>query len=105
MSIFKKKEIKKCDCKEGCCGCNAKPNARFVVLGACCQKSKQTYLNAIEAVKNLGFEDEVVNVGDYTLIAEYGVMATPALVVNDKVVSYGKMLSVEQIEELIKANV
>lgn len=102
--FFKKK--KTCDC----CKCNQNSNEqtdkvitpKFIVLGACCKKSADMFQNTIKAVKNLGFEDTVLNIGDMAEIAKYGVMQTPALVINGKVVSYGKLLTVEQIEELIK---
>ena len=51
--------------------------------------------------KNCGVE-EPVNVSDMNEILRYGVMMTPALVIDEKVVSTGRMLSVEQIEKLIK---
>lgn len=45
---------------------------------------------------------EPVNVSDMNEILRYGVMMTPALVIDGKVVATGRMLSVEQIEKLIK---
>ncbi len=50
----------------------------------------------------MGFDDEVLNIGDNIEIAKYGVMQTPALVINSKVVSYGKLLSVEEVKKLIE---
>ena len=41
------------------------------------------------------------HVTDFTQIAAYGVMTTPALVVDGKVVSYGKVLSKEEVKTLI----
>ena len=66
---------------------------KIVTLGNCCKKSQK---------KNCGIAEPVVNVGDMTEIMKYGVMATPALVIDGKVVATGRMLSVEQIEKLIK---
>jgi small redox-active disulfide protein 2 len=87
-----------------CCGKSSdtsiNPDARFIVLGACCQKSTDTFNNVKQAVKELGFADEVVNVGDDLEIARYGVMQTPALVVDKKVVSYGKFLKVEDVKKI-----
>lgn len=86
-----------------CCGgescCTAK-ESRFIVLGACCDKSRMTFENVRQAVKEMGFEDEVLNIGDALEIARYGVMQTPALVVDSKVVSYGKMLKVEDVKKI-----
>lgn len=53
--------------------------------------------------KNCGIEPPV-NISDTMEIMKYGVMSTPALVIDGKVVATGRMLSVEQIEELIKKN-
>ncbi len=97
--------------------CEAKPNgeaachcqktgdgkkARFIVLGACCDKSRQTYENTKLAVKELGFADEVLNIGDSLEIAKYGVMQTPALVIDGKVVSYGKSLKSEDVKRIME---
>lgn len=86
----------------GQCGISDIKNARFIVLGACCQKSADTFANVIQAVKELGFADEVLNVGDAVEIAKYGVMQTPALVINSKVVSYGKLIKVDEVKKLIE---
>lgn len=74
---------------------------KIITLGNCCKKSKQNHENAVIAAKNCGVEDPV-NVSDMNEILRYGVMMTPALVIDEKVVSTGRMLSVEQIEKLIK---
>jgi hypothetical protein len=62
------------------------------VLGACCQKSTDTFNNVKQVAKELGFAEEVINIGDPVEIAKYGVMQTPGLVVDGKVVSYGRLL-------------
>lgn len=74
---------------------------KIVTLGSCCKKSVQNHQNAVIAAKNCGIE-EPVNVSDINEIMRYGVMMTPAIVIDGKVVSTGRMLSVEQIEKLIK---
>lgn len=74
---------------------------KIVTLGSCCKKSVQNHQNAVIAAKNCGIE-EPVNVSDIKEIMRYGVMMTPAIVIDGKVVSTGRMLSVEQIEKLIK---
>lgn len=115
MSLFgfKKKQEKTAPCcggqeiKATCscggqCGISDIENARFIVLGACCQKSSDTFANVKQAVAELGFSDEVLNIGDAVEIAKYGVMQTPALVINSKVVSYGKLIKVEEAKKLIE---
>ena len=89
--------------KSACCGggdCGKITESRFIVLGACCDRSRTTFANARQAVKEMGFEDEVVNIGDALEIAKYGVMQTPALVVDGKVVASGRLLKVEDVKEI-----
>lgn len=74
---------------------------KIITLGNCCKKSKQNHQNAVIAAKNCGVE-EPVNVSDMNEIMSYGVMMTPALVIDKTVVSMGRMLSVKQIEDLIR---
>lgn len=73
----------------------------IITLGNCCKKSIQNHINAIAAAKSCGVA-EPKNVSDFNEIMQYGVMSTPALVIDGKVVATGRMLSVQQIEELIK---
>ncbi|MEG0457243.1 MAG: thioredoxin family protein [Oscillospiraceae bacterium] len=94
MKIFKKTKVTS--------EINNVKNARFIVLGACCKKSKQTYESTIQAVKELGIEDKVINIGDIVEISKYGVLQTPALVIDNVVVSYGKALSIIEIKNLIE---
>ena len=103
MSLFNrnKKVTSKCDCGE-ICSIGDIEKARFIVLGACCQKSKDTFENVKVAVREMGFDDEVLNIGDNLQIAKYGVMSTPALVIESKVFSSGKMLKVEDAKRLIE---
>lgn len=74
---------------------------KVITLGNCCKKSTQNHQNAIIAAKHCGIE-EPVNISDINEIMRYGVMMTPAIVIDGKVVSMGRTLSVEQIEKLIK---
>ncbi len=74
---------------------------KIITLGYCCKKSKQNHENAVIATKNCGIEMPV-NIADTMEIMKYGVMSTPAIVIDGKVVAMGRMLSVEQIELLIK---
>lgn len=75
---------------------------KIITLGNCCKKSQQNHQNAVEAAKKCGIAEPVENIGDMGEIMKYGVMSTPALVIDGKVVAMGRMLSVEQIEKLIK---
>jgi len=71
------------------------------VLGACCKKSLETFENTKIAVRELGLHVEVENIGDIMEISKYGVMSTPALVIDEKVVSYGKLLKPGDIKKII----
>ena len=71
------------------------------VLGACCKKSQTTFENAKLAVSELGLDVEVENIGDVGEIANYGVMTTPALVIDERVVSFGRLLSTKDIVQII----
>lgn len=75
---------------------------KIITLGSCCKKSTQNHQNAVEAAKNCGV-DEPQNIGDINEIMKYGVMSTPAIVIDDIVVSSGKMMKTKDIEKLIKA--
>ncbi len=76
---------------------------KIITLGNCCKKSKKNHINACIAAKNCGL-DTPENLGSMADIAKFGVMSTPALIIDGKVVASGRMLSVEQIEKLIKDN-
>lgn len=93
-------ESSACQCGGACQSPSA--HGRFLVLGACCQKSSDTFANVQKAVRELGFSDEVVNIGDDLEIARYGVMQTPALVIDKKVCAYGRLLSVAEATRLIE---
>lgn len=77
-------------------------NAKIIVLGDCSQKSLETFENAKIAVSELGLSDSVINIGDNKIVVQFGVMQTPALVIDGKVSAYGELLSIEEIKELIK---
>ena len=56
----------------------------------------------LEALKELGMDTRIEHVRDFTRIAAWGVMSTPALVVNGKVVSSGKVLKKDEAKALIE---
>lgn len=69
------------------------------ILGSGCAKCKRLEKNAKKAVE--GSETEVIKVTDLKDIMSYGVMMTPALVIDEKVVSTGKVLSPDKIKALL----
>lgn len=74
---------------------------KIEVLGTGCKKCHQLEASAKEAIAALNIEAEILHITDPMKIAERGVMKTPALVINDKVVSQGKVISSEQIQSQI----
>lgn len=71
------------------------------ILGTGCPKCLNLEKAAREAAETFAFEITVGKVSDINDIMDYGVMMTPALVINEQVVSSGKALSVEQIKKFI----
>ena len=74
---------------------------KIQILGTGCQNCVKLTKNAEEAAKAMGANYEVEKVTDIKEIMQYGVMQTPALVIDGKVKSVGKMLSVEEIKKLL----
>ena len=102
MGLFgfsKKKDAS--SCKWECHPETAEQDAPVKVLGSGCDKCRVLEKAAIEALKESGREPRVQHVTDFAEIAKYGVMQTPALVVDGKVVSYGKVLSKEEVLKLL----
>lgn len=111
MKLFgKKKEEKSC-----CCGANCTPDTMqkaeekkdakgIKILGAGCAKCMELEQSTKTALTELNMNVEVEHVTDFAQIASYGVMSTPALVVDGKVVSYGKVLSSEEVKSILQNN-
>ncbi len=76
---------------------------KIQILGTGCPKCKMLFANAEEAVKTLGIEAQIEKVEKITEIMAFGVMTTPALAVDGKVKSAGKVLSVEEIVKMLDA--
>ena len=119
MGLFgfgKKKEesTPDCACQCGCCTAEvdvsevtkevssaADGTLSIKVLGAGCASCHTLLENTKEAVANMGLGVEVEYVTDMAQIAAYGVMSIPALVVNEKVVTMGKVLKANEVESLL----
>lgn len=109
MGLFGKKKEEERPC---CCGgaCTpesmakaerAKAAAGVKVLGGGCAKCNALEEAARAALEELGMDTTIDHVTDFAQIATYGVMSTPALVVDGKVVSYGKALSKDEAKAAI----
>jgi small redox-active disulfide protein 2 len=75
---------------------------KIEILGMGCSNCNRLYQNVLEAVKQSGKEVEVTKIEDIQKIMAYGVMSTPALVIDGIVKTAGKVPKVEDIKELIK---
>ncbi|MGI5964016.1 MAG: thioredoxin family protein [Lawsonibacter sp.] len=111
MGLFhrNKKEEKTACCCEGSCTPEAMAQAEAAkasggvkVLGSGCAKCNALEQATREALAELGMDTTIDHVTDFTQIAAYGVMTTPALVVDGKVVSYGKVLKKDEAKVLIQ---
>jgi small redox-active disulfide protein 2 len=111
MGLFgKKKEETKASC---CCGGACTPEQMksaeekkaapgIKVLGSGCSRCVALEASVKEALTELGMPAEVEHVTDFAEIAAYGVMTTPALVIDGKVVSYGKVLKKDEVIALLR---
>lgn len=108
MGLFgNKKEEKKCcsgsttpaACSEAE---NAKATPSVKVLGGGCSKCRALEEATRAALLELGMDATIDHVTDFAQIAAYGVMSTPALVVDGQVVAYGKVLKQEDVKALLR---
>lgn len=72
------------------------------ILGSGCANCKRLYKNAEKAVQDLGLEASIEKVEDYKDIMAYGVMSTPALVVDEEVKIFGRVPSPHEISLHLK---
>lgn len=75
------------------------------ILGSGCSNCKKLEENARQAVKDLSLAVNVSKIEDYKQIMKYGVMRLPALVINEKVKSYGKVNTVDEIKKFIQSEI
>jgi small redox-active disulfide protein 2 len=77
-------------------------SVKIQVLGTGCAKCKQLTANAEKAVADLGLGVAVEKVEDIREIMKFSVMSTPALVVDGKVRSVGKVLTPDAVKDLLR---
>lgn len=75
---------------------------KIEILGPGCARCVKLEENTKKAVKKMGLSAQVDHVKDFNKFIEYGVMLTPALVVDGKVLCSGKVPDVEEIEKMLK---
>jgi len=76
--------------------------ASVKVLGTGCAKCNALETATKAALEQLGMDISIDHVTDFSQIAAYGVMTTPALVIDGKVVAYGKVLKVEEVVQILQ---
>ena len=72
------------------------------ILGSGCKSCKKLEQNTLQALEELSKDAEVQKVTDFADIAKFNVLKTPALVIDDKVISFGKINDVKEIKEFLK---
>lgn len=71
------------------------------VLGPGCQRCRLLSENVVEAVRELGLDVKVEKVTDLTAMARMGVLTTPGLAIDGRLMTSGRLLSVRQVKELL----
>jgi small redox-active disulfide protein 2 len=74
------------------------------VLGSGCPNCQKLEANTKEAVRELNLDAKILKVTDVREIMNYGIMSTPALVADEKVLSFGRIPDAEEIKRLLKQN-
>lgn len=74
---------------------------KFTIYGSGCAKCAQLSDNAEQAAKAQGIEYELVKVTDTNAIIEAGIMRTPALAIDDEIVSEGRVIKAEELQKLM----
>lgn len=94
MGLFGKKEVSKKI--ESVAGASVK------ILGTGCQKCEELMSETVAALGELGMNTDIEHVTELTEIVKYGVMSTPSLLVDGKVVSMGKVIKKDAIIKILK---
>ncbi|WP_099191224.1 thioredoxin family protein [Tepidibacter mesophilus] len=71
------------------------------ILGGGCKNCDVLYENTKQALEELGIEASIEKVTDFVEIAKYGVMKTPALVVDEKVKISGRVVKADEIKKVL----
>lgn len=109
MSLFGKRKARseKPACCNGACESTAvKPvtaegKLNIKVLGSGCKSCHLQYENVKQAVAELRLDAEVEYITNMEKIMSYGVMSMPAVVVNEQIVSMGKVLKTVEVKQLL----
>jgi len=75
------------------------------VLGTGCARCKTLERTAVDAAKELGLDATIIKVEDISDIMAYGIMRTPGLVINEKVVLSGTVPGLSELKKIISQNI
>ena len=76
-------------------------NMEIKILGSNCDNCLNLEANTRTALAELGLDAQVFKEADFMKIASYGVMRTPALVINEKVIFQGRVASIPELKDII----
>lgn len=108
MNLFRKENKTSCCNKNNCIPDSiqqdekVKTDNEIKILGSGCTNCIALENATRTAISELGLNINITHINDFSQIASYGVISTPALVINKKVVSYGKVLSVKEIKNILQ---
>lgn len=74
---------------------------KFTIYGSGCAKCKQLTANAEDAANAKGVEYEIEKVTDTNAIIDAGIMRTPALAIDGEIVTEGKVINADKIQQLL----
>lgn len=77
----------------------------FKVLGSGCKKCNLLEEHVLQACQDEGLDIIIEHEKDFVRISSYGVMSTPALVLNEEVVFSGKVLTVDDVKNIIREKI
>lgn len=102
MTLFNRKKNGPAPCEAALKTTAQAEGAGVKVLGSGCAKCHALEEAVRAALTELGMDASIDHVTDLTQIAAYGVMATPALVVDGTVVSYGRVLKKDEAKAMLQ---
>lgn len=96
-------ETKKTSCScGGACNSSAEEATEIRILGSGCKNCQTLEKNTLEAVNELGLKVKVNYITDFAEIAKYGIISTPGLWIDGKIVSYGKVLTKDEVKTILE---
>jgi len=76
---------------------------KIVIAGPGCPKCQMTEKNVREACNQLNISADISHITDFREIARLGVMLTPALIIEGKVISSGKVPGIDEVKKTLTA--